>query len=302
MPAKTVIVIAGPTAVGKTGIAIALAKRLETAIVSADSRQCYRGMMIGTAQPSPEEQAGVPHYFINEFPVTTDLTAADYERLALGYLDHIFKTRDTAIVCGGTGLYIKALCEGLDEMPATREEIVREVNEAYRLNGLGWLQEQLQQLDPAFLAQTDVNNPARLLRALIFKLSTGESILDYRAGAQKERPFRIIKIGLELPRELLYARINHRVDIMMQQGFLAEAQLFFPQRHLKNLQTVGYTELFDHLEGKTTLEEAVMLIKQHTRNYAKRQMTWFRKDSDLLWLRADDPDICDKLWAVGHRS
>ena len=294
----TIVIIAGPTAVGKTGLAIAAAQLLGTSVVSADSRQCYQGMIIGTAQPSLQEQKAVRHYFINEFPVTTGLTAADYEQLALGYLQDIFRERNVAIVCGGTGLYIKALCEGLDEMPGVNPDIAAFVETQYKTLGLAWLQQETQLADPGFFAQADIHNPARLMRGLIFFRSTGQSILGFRAGQRKERPFRIIKVGLELPREQLYDRINARVDIMMDEGFLEEAKSFFPQRHLKNLQTVGYTELFDHLEGKTSLQEAIALIKQHTRNYAKRQMTWFRKDPEIQWMQANEPGVIQKIAAL----
>ena len=292
---KTVLIIAGPTGVGKTGVAVALAKRFGTSIVSADSRQCYQGMTIGTAQPSAAELAAVPHYFINKFPVTTELSAADYERLALGYLDEIFAVNDTAVVCGGTGLYIRALCEGLDEMPAVNEQIDKEVNEGFAKHGLLWLQEQLKAADPAIFEEIDTNNPARIIRALSFVLSTGKSLLDYQTRQKKERPFNIRKIGLELPRPQLYDRINTRVDQMMEQGLLEEATALFPQRHLKNLQTVGYSELFDYIEGKTTLEQAIILIKQHSRNYAKRQLTWFKKDTEMHWLAADDARVVDLI-------
>ena len=298
MQRKTVIILAGPTAVGKTGIAVSLAAQLRTSVISADSRQCYQGMVIGTAQPSPAQLAVVSHYFINEFPVTQSLNAADFERLALGYLDTIFSHSDTAVVCGGTGLYIRALCDGLDEMPAADEAIRKEVEAQYALQGLKWLQEQMQAHDAAFMAQADGANPARLLRALVFTLSTGESILKYQSAQKKSRPFRILKIGLDLPREVLYNRINHRVDLMMDEGFLDEAKALYPLRHLKNLQTVGYAELFDFLSGNITLERAVELIKQHTRNYAKRQLTWFRKDSEMHWLRADDRGVIPAINAL----
>ena len=290
-----VYVICGPTAVGKTAIAIALAKHLRTSIVSADSRQCYTEMSIGTAKPSPEELAEVKHYFINEFPVTESLSAADYEKLALGYLDEIFKTSGTAVVCGGTGLYLKALCEGLDEMPEADEEMSAEIIEQYKLGGMEWLREAVENEDPAFYESSESENPARLIRALIFKRSTGESILEYRTGEKKPRHFQIVKIGIELPREILYERINKRVDIMMEQGLLDEAKGLYPHKHLKNLQTVGYVELFDYLDGKYSLQEAIAKIKQHTRNYAKRQLTWFRKDQEVKWLNAGDKDIISKI-------
>lgn len=292
---KTVYVITGPTAVGKTGVAIRLAGTLQTSVISADSRQCYREMTIGTAKPSPVELQEARHYFINEFPVTRELTAADYEKLALDYLDEIFTTGDNAIVCGGTGLYIKALCEGLDEMPDTDAAIDTEVNANYQLRGINWLQRAVQQEDPQFYASGEIQNPARLIRALVFIRSTGESITAFRTGRKKKRPFNIIKIGLELPRSILYEHINRRVDIMMQQGLLEEVRKLYPLKHLKNLQTVGYAELFDFLDDKLSLDEAVEKIKQHTRNYAKRQMTWFKKDKEITWLPADDQHIIDRV-------
>lgn len=291
-------VIAGPTAVGKTAVAIELAKRLGTTIVSADSRQCYREMSIGTAKPSPAELQEVKHYFIDSFSVNEELDASDYEELALAYLSEIFQEHDTAVVCGGTGLYIKALCEGLDNMPAIDTAIAKELNTKYELFGLKWLQQSIMQEDPAFYNQGEVKNPARMLRALIFKRSTGESILNFRTGKVKERPFHIIKVGLELPREVLYQRINQRVDHMMQDGLLEEVQRLYPLKRLKNLQTVGYSELFDHLDGKYTLEEAVEKIKLNTRHYAKRQMTWFRKDKDIHWFPATEAGLIDKILAL----
>jgi tRNA dimethylallyltransferase len=294
----TVYVIAGPTAVGKTAIAIELARRLGTSIISADSRQCYREMTIGTAKPTEGELAQAHHYFINSHSVTEHLTTADFERLALSYLEDIFKTSDKAVVCGGTGLYIKSLCEGIDEMPDVDVAIEREVNEQYQQHGIEWLQSAIQQEDPEFYQQGEIQNPVRMIRALSFVRSTGNSILNYRTGAKMVRPFNIIKIALELPREVLYERINRRVDIMMEQGLLEEVKQLYPQRHLKNLQTVGYSELFDYIDGKYTLDEAIDKIKQHTRNYAKRQLTWFRKDKEFHWLEAGKDNIIDRILAV----
>ena len=283
---------------GKTAIAIALAKRLGTEIVSADSRQCYREMSIGTAKPSAEELAAIKHYFIDTHSVTTALDAADYETLALGYLQDIFATHDAAVVCGGTGLYIKALCEGLDTMPAVSDEVVRDVNNEYETRGLQWLQHAVMEEDPDFYKEGEIKNPARLLRALIFKRSVGESIINYRTGEKKKRDFRIVRVGLELPREVLYERINMRIDKMMQDGLQDEVRNLYSLRSLKNLQTVGYSELFEHIEGLYTLQEAVDKIKQNTRHYAKRQMTWFRKDKEMHWLQADDPQVVDKILAL----
>lgn len=298
MEVKTVFVVAGPTASGKTAVAVQLAQKLGTAVISADSRQCYNEMTIGTAKPSPEELDAVQHYFVNAFPVNRSLTAADYEELSLGYLQEIFSTKDTAVVCGGTGLYIRALCEGLDEMPDVSDDVARDVHEKYEMLGRNWLQESLRGEDPQFYAQGEIRNPARMLRALIFKRSTGYSILNFRTGSKKDRPFRVVKAGLELPREVLYERINDRVDTMMAQGLLEEVKTLYPQRQLKNLQTVGYVELFDYLDNKMSLPEAVEKIKQNTRHYAKRQMTWFKKDKEIHWFPADDPGIVDKILSL----
>jgi tRNA dimethylallyltransferase len=292
---KTLYVIAGPTAVGKTAVAIALAQRLGTAIVSADSRQCYKEMSIGTAKPTKEELAAVQHYFIDEYSVTEAITAADYERIALGHLETIFATHDTAVLCGGTGLYIQALCHGLDIMPETDAAIALQTDEEYAQKGIEWLQQTVAAEDPEFYATGEVHNPARLLRALSFLRTTGKSIVHFRTNTRKERPFRIVKIGLELPRETLYSRCNLRVDQMMQQGLLNEVQQLLPYRHLKNLQTVGYVELFDYIDGKCTLPEAVDKIKQHTRNYAKRQLTWFKKDKEMVWFDAGDAGVVNAL-------
>jgi len=252
-------------------------------------------MNIGVARPSSAELAAAPHYFIDAFPVTASLTAADFERLALGYLEQLFRQHTTVVVCGGTGLYIKALCEGLDEMPATDPVIAAGVNETYAQEGLEWLQAAVKLEDPAFFEQGEIANPARLLRALSFKRSTGKSILAFRTQQVKERPFRIVKAGLELPRPVLYDRINRRVDMMMQEGLQEEARSLYPLRHLKNLQTVGYTELFDYMDGNISLEQAVALIQQHSRNYAKRQLTWFKKDQAMKWFNAGSPDLVQQL-------
>ncbi len=285
---KTLLVIAGPTAVGKTAVALGVAEQLETSIISADSRQCYREMRIGTAVPSAEDLARVPHYFIGSHSVHNPVTAAGFEALALAWLAEIFETRDAAVVCGGTGLYIRALCEGLDEMPPVPKETTDAVQAAYNAGGMPWLQAAVEAEDPHFFAHGERENPARMTRALSFVRATGQSILHYRSGAKKARPFRIVKIGLEVPRESLYARINARVDSMMRAGLLKEARSLYSLRHLPPLQTVGYAELFEHFDGKISLAGAVEKIKQHTRNYAKRQMTWFKKDAEVRWMDAEE--------------
>ncbi len=292
---KTVIVIQGPTAVGKTAVAIELAQRLGTVIISADSRQCYREMNIGTARPSLEELMAVRHYFIAEYPVTQLLSAADFEAIALNHLERLFTQHDRVVVCGGTGLYIKALCDGLDIMPQVNEQVKTETELAYKERGLDWLQRAVRSEDSLFYHAGEIQNPARLLRALTFIRSTGTSITAYRTKTSQQRPFRIIKIGLELERDLLYQRINTRVDRMMDAGLEAEVRSLYPYRTLKNLQTVGYSELFDYMDGHCTQQEATDKIKQHSRNYAKRQITWFKKDQEIMWFRANEEGIVDRV-------
>lgn len=288
---RTVIVIAGPTAIGKTALSIQLAQHFNTAIVSADSRQCYREMNIGTAKPDAAELAAVPHYFINSHSIHEPINAAAYEQLALDYLEEIFRSADVAIVCGGTGLYIKALCEGIDEMPDVDKEIEAAIKRNFETKGLSWLQEELKAKDPVFFEQAEQQNPVRLLRALSFLETNKLSITAFKKQTAKERPFRVIKIALDIPREQLYARINHRVDVMMQQGLLEEVNTLYPFRQLKNLQTVGYAEFYeagDFPLSQAQIAEAVDKVKQHTRNYAKRQLTWFRKDQAFAWFAPDD--------------
>jgi tRNA dimethylallyltransferase len=283
MKQKTCIVILGPTAVGKTSLAIAVAQHFKTLIISADSRQCYRELNIGVAKPSPAELEAVKHYFINSHSIHDQVNAAVFEDLALGWADEIFREHDVAVMVGGTGLYIQAFCEGLDAMPVIAPGVRDEINAAFEQHGLPWLQSTIQEEDPLFFETGEIHNPQRLIRALEVKRSTGESIITYRSAQPKKRPFNIIKIGLDLPRMQLYQQINERVDEMMRKGLLIEAIALFPFRSLQALQTVGYTELFEHIEGHISLNRAVELIKQHSRNYAKRQLTWFRKTAGIQW-------------------
>jgi tRNA dimethylallyltransferase len=280
---NTVIIITGPTAVGKTSFAIALAQHFQTEIISADSRQCYKEMKIGVARPSDEELAAIKHYFIASDSVTEDLNAGSFEKYALEAADEIFKKNKVAIMVGGTGLYIKSFCEGIDPMPEIPEETRRQVIDGYKQKGLIWLQKELEQKDPAFWAVAEQQNPQRLMRALEVLYATGQSIMVYRTKKKIERPFRIIKIGLEISKEQLHHNINTRVDQMMQQGLLKEVESLLPYRNHNALQTVGYREIFEHLDGKCSLEEAVEHIKNNTRHYAKRQMTWFKKDTEIQW-------------------
>jgi tRNA dimethylallyltransferase len=286
---KTCIIILGPTAVGKTALAIQVAQHFQTAIISADSRQCYRELNIGVAKPSPAELSAARHYFINSHSIQDDVNAAMFEQLALGWAGEIFSEKDVAVMVGGTGLYIRAFCEGLDDIPAVPAAIRDTILSGFTEHGLEWLQERVKEEDPHFFEAGEMQNPQRLMRALEVKRGTGESILSFRLSQPGQRPFNIIKIGLDLPREQLYRQINHRVEQMMEQGLLDEAASLYPFRHLNALQTVGYTELFEHIDGSIPLPQAVDLIAQHTRNYAKRQLTWFRRDRNVHWFESQKP-------------
>lgn len=292
---KKVIVICGPTAVGKTAVAIRLAKEYGTGIISADSRQCYRELDIGVARPSPEELAQVPHYFIATHSITEDITAAAFEEYALQKTEEIFRDKDTVIMAGGTGLYIRAFCEGLDLIPAVPAAIREQVISQYREKGLDWLQEEVKRNDPLFYASGEIQNPQRMMRALEVWLSTGRSVLSFRKGTKAVRDFQIIRIGLELPREELNRRIDARVDAMIKAGLVEEVRGLTGYRNRNALQTVGYAEILDYMDGKTSLEEAVALIKIHTRQYAKRQMTWFKKVSLVHWA---DPRAMGSIFSL----
>ena len=281
---KTCIIISGPTAVGKTEVALNLARTYHTRIISADSRQCFRELTIGVAKPSMAELAEVFHYFINSHSIHENISAADFEKYALQSAEKIFHENDMAIMVGGTGLYINAFCHGLDLIPEIEKSIREEIITAYDLHGIHWLQEQIMKHDPAYYATGEIHNPQRMMRALEVIRSTGNSILAYRKKQKIERPFNIIKIGLELPRNELYQRINSRVDVMMESGLENEARSLLLYRHLNALQTVGYRELFSYFDGDITRQHAIELIKQHTRNYAKRQITWFKKETDIMWM------------------
>ena len=277
MNSKTCIIVSGPTAVGKTGYAIDLAIKYNTQIISADSRQCYKELDIGVAKPSQPQLEKVKHYFINSHSIHEEVNAKVFEEYALRSVHEIFQNNDTAIMVGGTGLYIKAFAEGFDEFPEIDENIRKEINEEYKLKGFPWLQSQVKEKDPLFFEKGEIENPQRIIRALEVKLSTGKSILDLYSGKKAKRDFEIKHVLLELPREQLYNNINHRVDEMMHAGLLQEVESLFEFKKLNALQTVGYKELFNYLEGNISLEKAVDDIKKNTRHYAKRQMTWFRK-------------------------
>jgi tRNA dimethylallyltransferase len=280
----TLLVILGPTAIGKTSLSIELAKALGTEILSADSRQFFREMTIGTAKPSVQELAAVPHHFINNLSIQDDYDAGKYESEAISALNLLFEKNKTLILCGGSGMYIDAVCKGFDPLPAIDEKHRTELNALFESQGIGALQALLLKLDPEHHANVDLNNPHRLIRALEITLATGTPYSAFRKGEGKKRNFKIIKIGLSTDRDLLYTRINERVDLMMEHGFLEEAERLYPFRQLNALRTVGYNELFDYIGGKTSLPAAVDLIKQNTRRFSKRQMTWFRKDEEITWL------------------
>lgn len=277
MSKKTCIIITGATAVGKTNYGIELAQKYSTEIISADSRQCYKKLNIGVAKPSPEQLAAIKHYFINTHSIRDDVNVKVFEEYALGAVQKIFKKNDIAILVGGTGLYIKAFCEGIDDVPLVDEDIRKEISDSYNKSGIEWLQKEIKKRDPVYFAFGEIQNPQRMMRALGVKLVTGNSILDFHSGKKIKRDFDIKKINLEIPRDELYGRINKRVDDMMDTGLLKEAEGLFPFRHLNALQTVGYKELFDFIEGEVSLDKAIDDIKKNTRHFAKRQITWFKK-------------------------
>jgi tRNA dimethylallyltransferase len=293
----TCIVIVGPTAVGKTALAIELARHFSTAIISCDSRQCFKELNIGVAKPSADELAAVKHYFINTHSVHDTVNAVTFEQYALQNIKHIFSNNRVAVMVGGTGLYVKAFCDGIDEVPEVDLSIRTSIIEHYKSEGLVWLEAQVKANDTRFFTEGEMKNPQRMMRALEVKLSTGRSILDYHARQKKERDFTIVKIGLELPRPVLIERINKRVDMMMQDGLEEEARALYPYKELNALQTVGYRELFSHFNNETSLLQAVESIKINTRQYAKRQMTWFKKDADIRWYDMGLAGIKDKLIA-----
>ncbi|MBS1622264.1 MAG: tRNA (adenosine(37)-N6)-dimethylallyltransferase MiaA [Bacteroidetes bacterium] len=282
-PKKIVLVIVGPTAAGKTSAAIGLAKHFNTEIISADSRQCFRELNIGVARPSEEELKTVKHYFIASHSIKDEMNAALFEQYALEKAEKIFKTNSIAIMVGGTGLYIKAFCEGLHDIPAVDPQLREKINLQYEMKGLEWVQQEISRKDPEFYKKGEIKNPQRLLRALEVVESTGQSILSFRNTETVKRDFKIVRIGLELPKEELHRNINLRVDAMMNNGLIDEVKRLYHCKNLNALQTVGYSELFEFLDKKISLADAVEKMKRNTRQYAKRQMTWFKKDKRINW-------------------
>ena len=282
-PAKTVIIIAGPTAVGKTAIAIKLAKEFQTEIISADSRQCYKELRIGVARPSTQELEEVPHHFIATHSIQEEVSAADFEKYALQKSTELFSRHDTIIMSGGTGLYIKAFCDGLDTIPTVDPAIRRHIRMQYDRGGQEWLQEEIGKKDPLYFEKGEILNPQRMMRALEVVESTGKSILAFRRGKKTKRDFNILRIALNLPKEELHRNIYARVDKMLADGLVEEVNALRAFRHLNALKTVGYTDIFQYLDGEITLAKAAELIKINTRQYAKRQLTWFKKDPEMQW-------------------
>lgn len=288
---RVLIVIVGPTGSGKSDLAVELARLLDDApVLSTDSRQVFRGMAIGTAQPSEEQLNAARHYFIADRDVTDGYTAGQFEKEALSLLDELWREKRFVIAVGGSGLYVDALCEGFDSLPRADERIRAELSEKLRNYGLESLLEELRERDPEYYDRVDRQNQARVMRALEVCRISGAPYSQQRSGRKSDRDFRIVKIGVTMPREELYERINRRVDIMMEQGLEKEARALYLWRDLNSLQTVGYRELFDYFDGKTSLEDAVGLIKRNSRRYAKRQMTWFNRDLTIKWFEKKSPE------------
>jgi tRNA dimethylallyltransferase len=280
---KTIIVIAGPTAIGKTALAIKVAQYYQTEIISADSRQFFKEMNIGTAKPNAEELAAATHHFVNSYSISKDFSVGTFEKEALAKIEELFKNHQILIMVGGSGLYINAVLYGFDDIPKADENIREKLNQQFQKEGIEPLQAQIKNLDPEYYKEVDINNPQRIIRALEVCISTGKPFSSFRNAPKKSRDFNTILIGLETKREILYERINHRVDLMMENGLLNEVESLKEYQHLNALKTVGYSELFNFLNGDWTLEQAIDKIKQNSRNFAKRQLTWFRKNKDMVW-------------------
>ncbi|MGJ1432755.1 tRNA (adenosine(37)-N6)-dimethylallyltransferase MiaA [Sphingobacterium spiritivorum] len=290
MKQKTLIAIVGPTAVGKTAMAIQIAQYYKTEILSADSRQFYKEMCIGTAKPSKEELASVPHHFVDSHSISEEYSAGDFERDALAKLEELFVHHDVVVLVGGSGLFVRAVCEGLDNLPKPLPGIREALNERLDREGIAVLQNYLQEIDPVYFSEVDIDNSQRVVRALEVYESTGKPFSFYRQHTVAKRPFNIITVALNTDRAKLYNRINKRVELMMQAGLVEEVKGLMPYRDKPALLTVGYAEIFDYLACKISLEEAVDKIKQNSRRYAKRQITWFKKDTGTRWFEPDDQE------------
>ncbi|HTH57973.1 MAG TPA: tRNA (adenosine(37)-N6)-dimethylallyltransferase MiaA [Cyclobacteriaceae bacterium] len=280
---KKLFVIVGPTAVGKTAAAVSVAEKLNTEIVSADSRQIFKELNVGTAKPSQGELERVAHHFIGNKSIQENYDAGQYGRDALDLIHSLFKKNEWLVMVGGSGLYLKAALEGFDDMPDVPDSVRLEILKDFHAKGLPWLQQQVRDADPEFFGSVDQQNPQRLMRALELLQSTDKSMSELRIKKKIEHPFEVIKVGLNLPRETLYQRIDARMDQMIRDGLFAEAKQFYSFKHLNALQTVGYREIFDYIDGLNDYEETVRLLKRNSRRYAKRQLTWFQRDSEINW-------------------
>ena len=288
--AKTLIVITGPTAVGKTALCLDIAQHFGIPIINADSRQIYKELKIGTASPTSEQLQLVPHYFVGSLSLTDYYSASLFEQQVLEILSRQFRSHDFALMAGGSMMYIDAVCDGIDDIPTVDDQTRETLKRRLAQEGLEALVEQLKELDPEYYEIVDRQNPRRVVHGLEICLMTGKTYTSFRKREKKQRPFRIVKIGLNRPREELYDRINQRVDQMMQQGLLDEAKALYPMRQMNALNTVGYKELFDYLNGRWPLEEAVERIKGNTRRYARKQLTWYKKDPQIRWFHPDDKE------------
>ena len=284
---KTLIVLLGPTGVGKTELSLKLAEFIDSPVLSADSRQLYKELPIGTAAPTPEEQAKIKHYFVGTLQLTDYYSASRFEEDAISLLADLFKTHETILMSGGSMMYIDAVCKGIDEIPTIDEKLRADLKDLYHREGIEPIRRQLKLLDPVFYRQVDLKNHKRVIHALEICLMTGKPYSSLRTDKAKPRPFRILKIGLQRDREELYERINLRVDKMIESGLLEEARSVYPLRHLNSLNTVGYKELFKYFSSDWTLEFAIDKIKQNTRIYSRKQMTWFKRDKEINWFHPD---------------
>lgn len=287
---KSLIVILGPTGVGKTELSILLAKKYNSPIISSDSRQIYKDLVIGTAAPTIEEQQAVRHYFIGTLNLQDYYSASQFEEDVINLLEQLYENNDVVVMSGGSMMYIDAVCKGIDEIPTIDETLRKEIFELYETEGLEPIRQQLKILDPIFYSQVDLKNYKRVIHALEVCLMTGKPYSSLRMNSIKERPFRIIKIGLKREREELYERINRRVDQMIEYGLFEEARKVYPFRELNSLNTVGYKELFEYFDGNCTLDFAVEKIKQNSRIYSRKQMTWFKRDKDIQWFHPEESE------------